>query len=55
MPIVNGMTNLSQMTVKDLLKSVFKHMTSTQSQNAMLAANVMEEVNTSNVDTLANA
>ena len=47
------MTNLSQITVKDLLQSLCEHMTSTKLQNAPTAPNV-DEVKTSTLDTPAN-
>ena len=43
-PIVNSMTNLSQITVKDLLAGLCKHITSTQLQNTTQAANTVDEV-----------
>ena len=54
MPIVNNLSNLSQITLKDLLESLCEQMTSTKLQNALPAVNVMNEVNTSTVDTPAN-
>ena len=49
------MTNLSQITVKDLLENLCKQRESTQLQNAPPSANIMDGVKSGTVDTPANA